>query len=551
MQDYQIIIPMSGFGERFRRAGYKTPKPLISIEGLPIIQHVINMFPGEKDFIFICNENHIKNYQIDKILGDICPTGRVISIAEHKLGPVYAVSKALSNIDDSKQLILNYCDFFVYWKWDKFKEFIEKSNCDGALTCYRDFHPHTLGTTNYAYVREINRNLIDIQEKKPFTNNRMQEFASSGTYHFKNKSILSKAFEYMFENKLSINNEYYVSLAYKYLIDNNYTTKIYPLQHFFQWGTPEDVSEYKYFSNMFKSINNQKKYEDILEQKLIIPAAGLGSRFKNEGYKEIKPLIKVSGKEMIVQSCSNISTSEACIISKKNVFETNSFDFNFEYKIIELNESTDGQATTAMLGIEKYLSSQNDRNENPITITACDTSFTYNHKQFNALLDTDYDLIVWSIKDYPNSKRFPEMYGWLEESDDGTIKKVSVKKLIKNNINNGIVLGTFTFKNAEIYSACYKSLINRNGKVNNEYYIDELVNDAIALGYNCKIFSVDSYLCWGTPADLKTFNYWQSCFHKWEHHPYNMKSDFMIDKKNIDFLEKKYSDKKFSDEEHD
>ena len=112
MQDYQIIIPMSGFGERFRRAGYKTPKPLISIEGLPIIQHVINMFPGEKDFIFICNENHIKNYQIDKILGDICPTGRVISIAEHKLGPVYAVSKALSNIDDNKQLIINYCDFF-------------------------------------------------------------------------------------------------------------------------------------------------------------------------------------------------------------------------------------------------------------------------------------------------------------------------------------------------------------------------------------------------------------------------------------------------------
>ena len=82
-------------------------------------------------------------------------------------------------------------------------------------------------------------------------------------------------------------------------------------------------------------------------------------------------------------------------------------------------------------------------------------------------------------------------------------------------------------------------------------FVYELVNDAIALGYNCKIFSVDSYLCWGTPADLKTFNYWQSCFHKWGHHPYNMKSDFMIDKKNIDFLEKKYSDKKFSDEEHD
>lgn len=41
MQKYQIIIPMSGLGERFRRAGYKIAKPLINIEGLPIMQHVI------------------------------------------------------------------------------------------------------------------------------------------------------------------------------------------------------------------------------------------------------------------------------------------------------------------------------------------------------------------------------------------------------------------------------------------------------------------------------------------------------------------------------
>ena len=113
------------------------------------------------------------------------------------------------------------------------------------------------------------------------------------------------------------------------------------------------------------------------------------------------------------------------------------------------------------------------------------------------------------------------------------------------------MLGTFTFKNAEIYSKCYNALVERNGKVNSEYYIDELVNDAIAMGYNCKIFLVDSYLCWGTPADLETFNYWQSCFHKWSHHPYTMQSDFMISKNDYNILEDKYSDQNFSKNEHD
>lgn len=48
----QIIIPMSGFGERFRRAEYSVPKPLIEIDGKPIVAHVIDIFPGELDFIF-------------------------------------------------------------------------------------------------------------------------------------------------------------------------------------------------------------------------------------------------------------------------------------------------------------------------------------------------------------------------------------------------------------------------------------------------------------------------------------------------------------------
>jgi len=32
----KIIIPMSGFGERFRLAGYTMPKPLIEIDGKSI-----------------------------------------------------------------------------------------------------------------------------------------------------------------------------------------------------------------------------------------------------------------------------------------------------------------------------------------------------------------------------------------------------------------------------------------------------------------------------------------------------------------------------------
>ena len=52
MGRFQIIIPMSGIGERFIKAKYKLPKPLIKVAGKPIIAHVIDLFPGETEFLF-------------------------------------------------------------------------------------------------------------------------------------------------------------------------------------------------------------------------------------------------------------------------------------------------------------------------------------------------------------------------------------------------------------------------------------------------------------------------------------------------------------------
>ena len=74
-------------------------------------------------------------------------------------------------------------------------------------------------------------------------------------------------------------------------------------------------------------------------------------------------------------------------------------------------------------------------------------------------------------------------------------------------------------------------MIQRKGLINNEYYIDGCLLDALKMGLRIKVFYVDHFLCWGTPNELKTFEYWQSCFHKWESHPYKWEKDSWRDKK--------------------
>ena len=78
--------------------------------------------------------------------------------------------------------------------------------------------------------------------------------------------------------------------------------------------------------------------------------------------------------------------------------------------------------------------------------------------------------------------------------------------------NDPIIVGTFTFRKMSDFRRCVKRMKAREGRINGEYYVDTAINDAIALGFNCKVFNVDYYICWGTPNDLKTFEYRYSRF---------------------------------------
>ncbi|MBR8657931.1 hypothetical protein KDH83_31945, partial [Achromobacter sp. Marseille-Q0513] len=83
-------------------------------------------------------------------------------------------------------------------------------------------------------------------------------------------------------------------------------------------------------------------------------------------------------------------------------------------------------------------------------------------------------------------------------------------------------------------------LLARDGRVNGEFYLDSTINDAIALGLRCQVFTVDHLLSWGTPNDLRTFEYWQSCFHKWASHPYRLENDGRVPAEAVPLLARQY-----------
>ena len=254
----QIVIPMSGLGQRFVDAGYANPKPLIVVDGKPIIEHVVNLFPGETDIKIICNDQHLRETNMKTVLKSICPTCEIFEVpVEGREGPVHAVSLVFDKITDEKEVIVSYCDYGTDWDYCGFLKDCRDRNADGAVACYKGFHPHMLGSDNYAFLKETidgSRWMSVIQEKQPFTDNKMSEYASNGTYYFKSGAILKKYFSKLMEIGQKVKNEYYVSMVYNLLVEDGLCVNIFEINHMLQWGTPYDLEVYNGWSRYFNNI---------------------------------------------------------------------------------------------------------------------------------------------------------------------------------------------------------------------------------------------------------------------------------------------------------
>lgn len=256
----QIIIPMSGEGSRFKAAGYQTLKPLIPVNGKPIIEYVVDLFPGDHEFLFICREDHAVQYNLTTYLPSLSQKATVVTIKPHKLGPVYAALQAKNEIKRDIPILLSYCDYFMKWDFDAFIEKTTKSNDDGNVICYTGFHPHLLHSKNvYAGCRinEENR-LLEIREKYSFEEDKMTGHHSAGAYYFKSGQLMLDYFIKSMEADNSLNGEFYASMVYNLLLQDHLKVNVYDeVSHFCQWGTPEDLEEFLYWTDIF--IKNEYK----------------------------------------------------------------------------------------------------------------------------------------------------------------------------------------------------------------------------------------------------------------------------------------------------
>jgi HAD superfamily hydrolase (TIGR01509 family) len=226
---------------------------------------------------------------------------------------------------------------------------------------------------------------------------------------------------------------------------------------------------------------------------VLIPMAGAGSRFQQAGYTFPKPLIDVKGKPMIqiVVDNLNIKANYVYVVQKEHREKYN-LDTLLNLitpgcKIVEVDGLTEGAACTALLAKE-YID-----NDNPLFFANSDQFVEWDSNEFlYKMNETNADGGIVSFR-----ATHPK-WSFAKVNEQGLVTEVAEK----NPISDIATVGYYYWKKGSDFVKYAEDMIEKDIRVNNEFYVCPVFNQAIEDGKEIRTFDIPKMWGLGTPEDL-------------------------------------------------
>uniref|UniRef100_A0A6C0DS33 Nucleotidyl transferase domain-containing protein n=1 Tax=viral metagenome TaxID=1070528 RepID=A0A6C0DS33_9ZZZZ len=237
-ETFNILIPMAGLGSRFLNEGFKNIKPLIPLNGKTFIEWSVDSvdFKNIKtQFIFVILEEH--SNILYNHLKSIKPDCIIESVPKLTRGAVETALAAEKYINNDDSLIITNSDQIFEWNKEKYIEYLQESNTEADVVVVN------ANTDKFSYI-ELNKENFGIRltEKEVISNN-----ALVGIHYWKKGKYFVDSGKKLIERDIRAKNEFYISLSYNLLIENNFKVTCYKLaenEKYLSIGTPEQVFDY-------------------------------------------------------------------------------------------------------------------------------------------------------------------------------------------------------------------------------------------------------------------------------------------------------------------
>ena len=232
-----IVIPMAGAGSRFAREGYPLPKPLIPVDGEPMIRLVIeNLRPSRPHrFIFLCQSAHLAAYGLAAKLQAWARGSVVIGLDGLTEGAACTVLAAAGFIDSEAPLMIANSDQWVDQDIDAYLGVLDRDGLDGLIMTMRAEDP------KWSFVGLDAAGLVTrVVEKRPISSE-----ATVGIYNFRHGAAFVRGARAMIDADERVNGEFYVAPVYNRLIAVGCRIGVYNVgaeaDGMYGLGVPEDL----------------------------------------------------------------------------------------------------------------------------------------------------------------------------------------------------------------------------------------------------------------------------------------------------------------------
>lgn len=252
----------------------------------------------------------------------------------------------------------------------------------------------------------------------------------------------------------------------------------------------------------FPNSLNTRRHNPLIQ--IVVPMAGLGTRFQAAGYERPKPFIDVLGKPMIQWVTENMAPKQwlhnfTFLCHKDHLQKKEYSDFlksiSPKSQIVPVLKTTEGAACTVLLCVDKINPSQ------PLVLANSDQWVDISIDDFiDDAITSGCDGSIMTFK----AKEDKWSYARLNKL--GRVVEVSEKVPISENAT----VGVYYFKHAQDFIDAACSMIRKNIRTKGEFYVCPVYNELISMNKRIKIYEIEKEKMHGlgTPEDLQDFLEW-------------------------------------------
>ncbi len=234
-----VVVPLAGGDELFQKHGYPYAKPVIELDGKPLVQHAHDCLKDIPDsrFTFVVRKQEELRFHLRNMLQLLDPKAEVVRADAPTKGAAATVMLAVEHIGESEELLIANGDQLLRFNVARVLEGFRQRKLDAGTVVFDSVHPR------WSFVKlDADGYVIEAAEKRPIS-----RLATAGLYWFRRGGDFLDAAKNMIRKDASVNGVFYVCPTFNEMVLAQKKVGVHQVERddYISLATPQAIEEYE------------------------------------------------------------------------------------------------------------------------------------------------------------------------------------------------------------------------------------------------------------------------------------------------------------------